>query len=355
MTETWEQRRERGLRVGVVGATGNVGRVMLAVLAERGLPIAELRAFASARSAGSTVTFPAATPLTVEVEDLATANPAGLDVALFSAGGERALEHAPRFAAAGCTVIDNSSAFRMDPDVPLVVPEVNAAALANMPRRIVANPNCSTIQLVVALAPLHREFGLRRVQVTTFQSVSGTGRDAMDELRGQASAMLAGDSVEPRVYPASIAFNVLPQCDSFLDGGDTREERKLMDESRRILGLPHLRVAATCVRVPVFISHAEAVHVEFDRPADPEEVRSLLEAAPGVRLVDDPATGAFPTPLDAAGGDDVLVGRVRADLSVPDGRGIALFVVADNLRKGAATNAVQVLEALCSPVPALAR
>lgn len=330
----------RPLHVGVVGATGNVGTIMLRVLAERGVPIASVRAFASARSAGTTVQCGSHD---VVVEELASANPEGLDVALFSAGADRAREHAQRFADAGCVVIDNSSAFRMDAGIPLVVPEVNPED-ARAHTGIIANPNCSTIQLVAALKPLQDAFGLERVTITTFQSVSGTGHAAMEELHTQASDIIEARSVEPSVYPHQIAFNVLPHCDTFDDEGHTKEERKLMDESRKILHDPELRVAATCVRVPVYVSHSEAVNIQLGRDASPSEVREVLAAAPGVVVEDDPATLSYPMPVTAAGRDEVFVGRIRRDPSTD--RGIAMFVVADNLRKGAATNAVQILEVL---------
>jgi len=335
----------RPLNVAVVGATGNVGTTMLEVLEERGIPIASLRVLASSRSVGAELTCGAHT---ARVEDLAEADPAGIDVALFSAGATRSLEHAPRFADAGAVVIDNSSAFRMDPDVPLVVPEVNAAALGGIPKGIVANPNCSTIQLVVALQPIHDAYGLERVSVTTMQSTSGTGHGAMEELEHQSRVVMGVAANPPEVYPHEIAFNVIPHCDSFLDDGSTKEERKLVDESRKILGLPELRVHATCTRVPVFVSHSESVHLELARSAEPDDVRRLLASAPGVEVVDSPADAQYPMPRDAAGRDEVFVGRIRRDHSMPDGRGIALFVVADNLRKGAATNAVQILEALAA-------
>jgi aspartate-semialdehyde dehydrogenase len=335
----------RPLNVAVVGATGNVGTTMLEVLAERGIPFASLRAMASTRSAGSEVTCG---PHTAKVEVLDDADPSGIDVALFSAGGDRALEHAQRFADAGAVVIDNSSAFRMDPDVPLVVPEVNADALADIPRGIVANPNCSTIQLVVALRPIHEAYGLERVSITTMQSTSGTGHAAMEELEHQSRVVMGVAADDPKVYPHEIAFNVLPHCDSFLEDGSTKEERKLVDESRKILGLPELRLIATCTRVPVFIGHSESVHLELAAPADPVQVQALLASAPGIDLVDDPSENEYPMPRDAAGLDEVFVGRVRRDPSVPDDKGIALFIVADNLRKGAATNAVQILEALAA-------
>jgi aspartate-semialdehyde dehydrogenase len=333
----------RPLHVAVVGATGNVGTTMLEVLAERGIPIASLRAMASTRSAGSEVTCG---EHTVKVEVLDDADPTGIDVALFSAGGDRALEHAARFAEAGAVVIDNSSAFRMVEDVPLVVPEVNAAALDDLPKGIVANPNCSTIQLVVALRPIHEAYGLDRVSITTMQSTSGTGHAAMQELEQQSRIVMGVAAEDPEIYPHEIAFNVLPHCDSFLDDGFTKEETKLVNESRKILGIPDLRVIATCTRVPVFIGHSESVHLELKAPADPVQVQALLASSPGIELVDDPSANEYPMPRDAAGLDDVFVGRVRSDPSVPDGKGIALFIVADNLRKGAATNAVQILEAL---------
>ncbi len=332
----------RPLHVGVVGATGNVGTIMLRVLQERGVPIASLRAFASARSAGTTVRCGS---FSAVVEDLADADPAGLDVALFSAGADRAREHAPRFAAAGCVVIDNSSAFRMDTDVPLVVPEVNASD-ALQHRGIIANPNCSTIQLVAALKPLQDAYGLERVVVTTFQSVSGTGQAAMEELHAQAADVHEARPVAPSVYPHQIAFNVLPHCDTFDDEGVTKEERKLMDESRKILHAPQLRVGATCVRVPVYVGHAESVHLTLGAVASAAQVREVLASAPGVVVRDTPEQHEYPMPITAAGHDEVFVGRIRRDASVD--RGIAMFVVADNLRKGAATNAVQILEVLAA-------
>ena len=333
----------RPLHVGVVGATGNVGTMMLRVLRERGVQIASLRAFASERSAGRDVSCGDAS---ATVETLETADPAGVDVALFSAGAQRSLDHAPRFAAAGAIVIDNSSAWRMHADVPLVVPEVNGGDVFEH-RGIIANPNCSTIQLVVALKPLLDAVGLTRVQVTTFQSVSGTGQAAMAELQQQAGAVLEAQDALTEVYPHQIAFNVVPHCDSFDADGNTKEELKLMHESRKIMHAPDLQVAATCVRVPVFVSHSEAVHLQTREPLSPDQARELLRAAPGVIVLDDPGTNSYPTPLLATGSDDVYVGRIRRDESVENG--LAMFVVADNLRKGAATNAVQILEALRQP------
>jgi aspartate-semialdehyde dehydrogenase len=329
----------RPLHVGVVGATGNVGAMLLRVLVEREVPIASVSALASARSAGKQVRCGA---LEGEVELLDDADPTGLDVALFSAGGSTAELHAPRFAAAGVVVIDNSSAFRMDADVPLVVPEVNPLDTL-LQRGIVANPNCSTIQLVAALKPIADEVGLEHVQVTTFQAVSGTGHAAIERLHSEAVDVLEARELEGESpYPHQIAFNVLPQCDVFGSDGSTREERKLVRETRKILGDPNLPIGATCVRVPVFNAHSEAVHLRTIQPISPEEVRELLAAAPGVRVVDDPAAGEYPMPVLASGIDEVLVGRIRHDPSVENG--IAMFVVADNLRKGAATNAVQILE-----------
>jgi aspartate-semialdehyde dehydrogenase len=335
----------RPLHIAVVGATGNVGTTILEVLEERGIPMASLRAFASERSAGSSVTCGSQT---VKVENLSEASLdlSGIDVALFSAGGDRSLEHAARFVEAGAIVIDNSSAFRMDEDVPLVVPEVNPEALASIPRGIVANPNCSTIQLVTALRPIHDTWELQRVTVTTMQSTSGTGHAAMQELEHQSRVVMGVAAEEPRVYPHEIAFNVLPHCGDFEADGFTSEEHKLRNETRKILDLPELRVVATCTRVPVFIGHSESVTLELERGALPDQVRELLAASPGIELADDPTTNDYPLPRDAAGRDEVFVGRIRTDPTMPDNRGLALYIVADNLRKGAATNAVQIVEEL---------
>lgn len=330
----------RPLNVGIVGATGNVGTVMLEVLAERGVPVGDVRAFASARRGGRNVGF-AGRDVPVEVLD--DADPAGLDVALFSAGKERALVHAPRFAAAGVVVIDNSSAFRMENDVPLVVPEVNSDALDGH-AGVIANPNCSTIQLVVALAPIEAAVGIERVTIATYQSVSGTGFAALKELARQTADLVEGRRVSASTYPHQIAFNVLPHCDTFDDDGNTQEELKLVRETRKILGRSELRVSATCVRVPVSVSHSEAVHVETRAPLSPDACRELLSTALGVVVVDDPSENRYPMPILASGRDEVLVGRIRRDPSVENG--LAMFVVADNLRKGAATNAVQIVEEL---------
>ena len=322
------------MKVAVVGATGLVGGVMLKVLEERGFPVRELLPVASARSVGATVHFRGKQVPVIDMEDAVAARP---DIALFSAGGGTSLEWAPRFAEAGCTVIDNSSAWRMDPNVPLVVPEINADALAGH-QRIIANPNCSTIQLVMALAPLHRAYGVQRVVVSTYQAVSGTGMKAVQQLEDERQGA-AGD----KAYPHPIDRNVIPACDAFSEDGYTKEELKLANETRKILD-PVIRVSATAVRVPVTGGHSEAVNVEFDREYDLAEVRNLLAEAPGVELVDDPAGNSYPMPILAHDRDAVLVGRLRRDLTQE--RTLNLWIVADNLRKGAATNAVQIAEVL---------
>ncbi len=332
--------------IGVVGATGQVGAVVLRLLVERGLPLEGLRLFASARSAGSTINVAGRD---LVVEDAATADPTGLTVAVFSAGGGTSRELAPRFAAAGVVVVDNSSAWRMDPDVPLVVSEVNPAALQQVRKGIVANPNCTTMAAMPVLKPLHDAFGLNRVVASTYQAVSGSGLAGVEELDAQVRATVDGatalvhdgaavDFPAPKQYVAPIAFNVLPMAGSIVDDGayETDEEHKLRNESRKILGLPDLRVSGTCVRVPVFTGHSLSLNVEFDRPVTVAEASALLAAAPGVELVD------VPTPLAAAGADACLVGRLRQD----GPRGLALFISSDNLRKGAALNAVQLVELL---------
>ena len=326
-------------RVAVVGATGAVGPVVLEVLAERGFPASEVVAFASARSAGSRIPFAGGE---LEVRELHEDSFDGFDLALFSAGGSTSRRYAPEAVARGCVVVDKSSAFRMDPSVPLVVPEVNPEALDGH-RGIVSNPNCSTIQLVAALKPLHDAAGLTHVTVATYQAVSGTGAGAVRELHDQSRALLAGEAAEPSVYPHQIAFNVLPQCDAF-EGDSTTEETKLVNETHKILGDPSIAISSTCVRVPVWRGHSEAVWIETREPLGAERARALLRDAPGVRVVDDPAAGAYPLPSAAAGTDDVLVGRIRDDASRRNG--LSLFVVADNLRKGAATNGVQIAELL---------
>jgi aspartate-semialdehyde dehydrogenase len=329
-----------GLKVAVVGATGAVGEAMLAVLAERRFPVGELVALASGRSAGEGVAF-GDDELTVR--DLATFDPAGVDIALFSAGGDVSREYAPKFAAAGAVVIDNSSAFRADPDVPLVVSEVNPEMVARRPRGIIANPNCSTMQLMVALAPLHREARIERINIATYQSVSGTGRRALEELGRQTAALLNFQAAEPGVYPVQIAFNVIPHGGDFQDNGYTSEEMKLVTETRKILGDETIAVNATVVRVPVFYGHSEAVAIETRDKLSAARATELLRAAPGVEVVDSRESGGYPTPVThASGRDPVYVGRIREDISHP--RGLNLWIVADNIRKGAALNAVQIAE-----------
>jgi aspartate-semialdehyde dehydrogenase len=336
------------MRVGIVGATGQVGQVMRAILAERDFPVDELRMFASARSVGRTLDWKGRA---VPVEDAATADYAGLDLALFSAGATASRALAPAVAAAGVTVVDNSSAWRMDPDVPLVVPEVNAHLLADLPKGIVANPNCTTMVAMAPLAALHAEAGLRRLSISTYQAAGGAGLAGTAELEDQvrkgadqcASLITDGTAVDfgaPSVFPTTIAFNVIPQAGDLLDdgSGETIEERKLRDESRKILGIGDLAVFSTCVRVPVFTGHSLSIAAQFERPLSAERATEVLAAAPGVVLHD------RPNPLAAAGIDPTLVGRVREDPTVENG--LALFLTGDNLRKGAALNAVQIAEAL---------
>ncbi|MEK8069730.1 aspartate-semialdehyde dehydrogenase [Rhodococcoides navarretei] len=336
--------------VAVVGATGQVGAVMRTLLEERNFPADTVRFFASARSAGKKLPFRGEE---IVVEDASTADLTGIDIALFSAGATLSREQAPRFAAAGATVIDNSSAFRKDSDVPLVVSEVNPEAAKNPPRGIIANPNCTTMAAMPVLKVLHDEAGLQRLIVSSYQAVSGSGLAGVEELATQARAVMGdveklvhdGSSVDfpaPNKYVAPIAFNVLPLAGALVDdgSGETDEDQKLRNESRKILGLPDLLVSGTCVRVPVFTGHSLSINAEFASPLSVERARELLASAPGVSLVD------VPTPLDAAGKDDSLVGRIRQDPGVPEGRGLALFVAGDNLRKGAALNTIQIAELL---------
>ncbi|PJK13394.1 aspartate-semialdehyde dehydrogenase [Lysobacteraceae bacterium NML120232] len=326
--------------IAVVGATGAVGETMLSILAERRFPAAHVIALASERSAGSLLAFG---DDELEVQDLATFNPAGVDIALFSAGSAISKEYAPKFAAEGAVVIDNSSAFRYEADVPLVVSEVNPEALKQRPRGIIANPNCSTMQMLVALKPIHDAFGIARINVATYQSVSGAGRSAMEELGRQTAQLLNFQGAEPEKFPVQIAFNLIPHIDEFLDNGYTREEMKLVWETRKILGDDSIQVNPTAVRVPVFYGHSEAVNVETRAPVTAEAVRELLRQAPGVEVVDEPRDGGYPTPVTHASGQDpVYVGRIRQDQSHP--RAINLWIVADNIRKGAALNAVQIAE-----------
>lgn len=329
-------------KVAVVGATGAVGREMLKTLAERDFPIGEAVALASPRSAGQQVSFGDKSVL--KIRNLETYDFAGTELALFSPGSAVSAVHAPRAAAAGCIVIDNTSHFRMEPDVPLVVPEVNPEALRrHTRRRIIANPNCSTIQMVVALKPLHDRYTARRVVVSTYQSVSGAGKEGMDELFTTTKASFVNDPATPQVFTKPIAFNVIPHIDNFLPDGSTKEEWKMAVETRKILG-PDIAVLATCVRVPVFIGHAEAISVEFEEPVDVDEARELLRGADGVIVQDRHEDGGYVTPAECAGEDAVYVSRLRRDPTVANG--LAFWCVADNLRKGAALNAVQIAETL---------
>ncbi len=331
---------ERRFTVAVVGATGAVGETMLSILAERQFPVGELVALASERSAGGEVDFGGRK---VPVRDLATFDPTGVDIALFSAGGSVSKEYGPKFAAAGAVVIDNSSAFRYDDDVPLVVSEVNPEAAKQRPRGIIANPNCSTMQMLVALAPIHREYGIERINVATYQSVSGAGRSALEELGRQTGALLNFQDADPQRFPVQIAFNLIPHIDDFLDNGFTKEEMKLVWETRKILGDDSIQVNPTAVRVPVFFGHSEAVAIETKKKVTVEAARALLENSPGVEVVDERKPGGYPTPVTHASGNDaVYVGRIREDFSHP--RGLNLWIVSDNIRKGAALNAVQLAE-----------
>ena len=339
----------------VVGATGQVGRVMRTLLEERNVDVDDVRFFASARSAGKALPFRGKD---VVVEDVATADLSGIDVAVFSAGGGTSLEYAPKFAAAGAVVVDNSSAWRKDPDVPLVVSEVNPHAIKDRPKGIVANPNCTTMAAMPVLKPLHDKYGLTRLVVSSYQAVSGSGLAGVKELEGQVRSAVeqdvaklavdgsAVDLPEPSVYVAPIAFDVVALAGKIVDDGseETDEEQKLRNESRKILEAPDLAVSGTCVRVPVFSGHGLAVNAEFAKPVTPDEARAILADAPGVELDD------VPTPLRAAGTDPCYVGRIRTDQSVPDGRGLAMFIVGDNLRKGAALNAIELAELLAAEI-----
>jgi len=330
------------LTVAVVGATGVVGRTMVRVLGERGFPVGELRLLASGRSAGRTVEVDGRT-----IEIQAAEGPAfdGVDIALFSAGADISRDLAPQAASRGATVIDNSSAWRMEPQIPLVVSQVNPGDLEGH-EGIIANPNCSTMQVAPVLMALRDAVGLERVVADTYQSVSGTGADAIAELEGQIRAHVTGEPKQASVYPHPIAFNALPEIDTFLENGYTKEEWKVVTENRKILHLPDLRISCTAVRVPVFVSHSVALHVETRDPITPAAARRLFGAVEGVVVQDDPATHDYPLATDAAGRDEIFVGRIRQDPSVPGNRGIALWVVSDNLRKGAATNAVELAEVL---------
>ncbi|MET0289495.1 MAG: aspartate-semialdehyde dehydrogenase [Pseudoxanthomonas sp.] len=330
----------RRFNVAIVGATGAVGETMLSILAEREFPIGRLFALASERSAGGEVDYRGSK---ITVQDLATFDPSQVDIALFSAGGGVSKEYAPKFAAAGAVVIDNSSAFRYDDDVPLVVSEVNPHALKNRPRGIIANPNCSTMQLMPVLAPIHKEYGIERVNVTTYQSVSGGGRSALEELGKQTAQIMNFQEIDPQRFPVQIAFNLIPHIDDFQPNGYTKEEMKLVWETQKILEDSTILVNPTAVRVPVFYGHSEAVNIETKKKITPEQARDLLGTAPGVEVVDKHEAGGYPTPVThASGKDPVFVGRIREDFSHP--RALNLWVVADNIRKGAALNAVQLAE-----------
>lgn len=322
------------MKIAVVGATGLVGTEMLRVLAERNFPVTELIPVASARSVGTIVKFGGKEWKVVSMEDGIAAKP---DIAIFSAGGATSKTYAPQFAAVGTTVVDNSSAWRMDPNVPLVVPEINMHAVNGA--KIIANPNCSTIQMVVALAPLHKKYGIKRLVISTYQSVTGTGKAAVDQLFGERK----GEEVQ-KIYPQQIDLNCIPHCDVFLENDYTREEMKLVHETHKILADDSIRITATAVRVPVIGGHSESVNVEFHKPFEVEAVKALLAASPGVIVMDDVANLLYPTPRDAHGRDEVFVGRIRRDDSVDNG--LNLWIVSDNLRKGAATNAVQIAQEL---------
>jgi aspartate-semialdehyde dehydrogenase len=330
-----------GYKVAVVGATGNVGREMLGILAERSFPADEVIALASRRSQGVEVSYGDAT---LKVKTLEHYDFSDVDICLMSAGSSVAKDWAPKIAAAGAVVIDNSSCWRYDADVPLIVPEVNAAAIADFRKRgIIANPNCSTAQLVVALKPLHDKATIKRVVVATYQSVSGAGKDAMDELFAQTKAVFTLGDIEAKKFPKRIAFNLIPHIDVFMEDGYTREEWKMVAETKKILD-PKIKLTATCVRVPVFIGHSEAVNIEFEQPITADEAREVLRAAPGVLVIDKREAGGYVTPYESAGEDATYVSRIREDATVENG--LSLWCVSDNLRKGAALNAVQIAECL---------
>jgi len=332
-----------GYRVVVAGATGNVGREMLNILAEREFPIDDLAVLASSRSAGEMADF-GETGKQYKIQNIEHFDPAGWDMALFAIGSEATAVYAPKFAAAGCTVIDNSSLYRMDPDVPLIVPEVNPEAIDGYRvKNIIANPNCSTAQMVVALKPIHDAAKITRVVVATYQSVSGAGKAGMDELFEQSRNIFVGDSAEPKKFTKQIAFNVIPHIDSFLDDGSTKEEWKMVVETKKILD-PKIKVVATCVRVPVFVGHSEAINIEMENELSAEDAQKILREAPGIMLIDKREDGGYATPIECVGDFATYVSRVREDSTVENG--LALWCVSDNLRKGAALNAVQIAELL---------
>ena len=335
----------KAVNVAVVGATGAVGEAMIEILESRDFPVDQLFPLASSRSVGKSLRFKGKR---YTVQDLSNFDFSQTPVALFSAGGDVSAEYAPIAAQQGCVIIDNTSHFRRDEDIPLVIPEVNPEAIGQFRQRnIIANPNCSTIGMLMALKPIYDVAGIERINVATYQAVSGTGKDAIEELAGQTARLLNGKEAEPKVYPRQIAFNVIPHIDTFLENGYTREEMKMVWETQKILADESIRVNPTCVRVPVFYGHAEAVHIETREPVSVTEARALLQAADGVAVLDSLEPGGYPTPVsEAAGADPVFVGRVRADISHP--RGLNLWVVADNVRKGAALNSVQIAEVLLS-------
>jgi len=330
-------------KVAVIGATGNVGREMLNMLAERQFPVSEVVSLASRRSLGQEVTFGDKTLKTKCLDDY---DFAGTDIALMSAGGEIAKKWSEKIGATGCVVIDNSSHFRMDPKVPLIVPEVNAHAIAGYTKKnIIANPNCSTAQMMVALKPLHDYAKITRVVVSTYQSVSGSGKAAMDELWTQTRAIFVNDPIEPEIYPKQIAFNVIPHIDVFMDSGDTKEEWKMVSETAKILD-PDIKVTATCVRVPVFLGHSESINIEFENAIDETEIFKILREAPGIMVFDKREDGGYITPIECAGEYATYISRIRRDVTVKNG--LNLWCVSDNLLKGAALNAIQIAEMLCS-------
>ncbi|MEP0202691.1 MAG: aspartate-semialdehyde dehydrogenase [Halioglobus sp.] len=335
MSETYD--------IAVVGATGAVGEAMISILEERNFPVGTLYPLASSRSAGKSIQF---CGNSVRVTDLAEFDFSQVQIGLFSAGGDISEQYAPKAAAAGCVVVDNTSHFRQEPDIPLVIPEVNPEALADYSiRNIIANPNCSTIQMLVALKPIYDAVGIERINVATYQAVSGTGKEAVEELAGQTARLLNGQEIESKVYPKQIAFNVIPHIDTFQDNGYTREEMKMVWETQKIFDDPSLMVNPTCVRVPVFYGHSEAVHIETVDKISAAQARALLDASPGVTVMDEPVDGGYPTPIgDSAGQDPVFVGRIREDIS--HSRGLDLWIVSDNVRKGAALNSVQIAESL---------
>jgi len=334
--------KKKKYNVAIAGATGVVGREFIKILEERNFPVGEIKLLASERSAGSRIDFKGNGELVTDLNDESFK---GVDIGLFSPGASISAKYAPRAAKAGCIVIDNTSQFRMDPDVPLVVPEVNPKDIGLYKKKnIIANPNCSTIQMVVALKPIHDKYRIKRIVVSTYQSVSGAGKEAMEELSLQVRDLFNMKEPEVNVFPHRIAFNCIPQIDSFLDNGYTKEEMKMVNETKKIFGDDSVKITATTVRVPVFVAHSEAVNIETEKPIDPEDVKKLLSKAPGVVVIDEPGEGAYPMPADIAGQDEVFVGRIRRDDTVPNG--LNMWIVSDNLRKGAALNAVQIAEAL---------